>query len=390
LEFDLGVMETARDPLKSQPIVPTLVLLLMATSGGAAADDVAKSPSAEVCLALVGDLMHHCTQSTGARFAAGGEGHDFRKTFEHAATLFDDADLVIGNLETPVDGRLEDHCFPRFSAPVEYLDALQDAGFDVLSVANNHAIDRGTSGLTRTLERIRSRGMHPVGATPGARRVVVEQGGLELAFLAATRYMNFPCRGAPCPMLLPATGHPEVLLEAIREEAAAGRAVVVLLHWMGEYQERPRKRQRDLAAVLVEAGATLIVGAHSHVLSTTAFLSPSPHRLAYVRYSLGNFVHAMKRFPAKLGGVDRVCLRAGPEGPTVTRADFIPTYVRRNAGPEADRVFQPVPLEDALAQCRSGEGDLSPLSQGECREMKALKRHLDANASFVPALDESQ
>lgn len=365
-------------------LIIAAMFLLTSAPPRAGADPVVDSAEAEVCLALVGDLMHHCTQSTGARAAAGGEGYDFQKTYAHAATLLEGSDLVVGNLETPVDGRLEDHCFPRFSAPVEYLDALRDVGFDVLSVANNHALDRGAAGLERTLERVRARGMHPVGATPGAARVVLERGGLEIAFLAATRFLNFPCRGAPCPMLLPRSGSPEDLLQAIRDEAAAGRAVVVLLHWMGEYQERPRKHQRDLAEALVDAGAAVVVGAHPHVLAPGVFFSPSPTRRAYVRYSLGNFVHAMKRFPAKLGGVDRICLRAGLEGPTVTRVEFTPTYLRRSAGSDAQRVFRPVPLEDALGQCRAGEGPFPRLSSGECKEIEALMDHLLAHPALTP------
>jgi hypothetical protein len=357
-------------------MITAAFLLLVSAPLRTAAEPDADTPEPEVCLALVGDLMHHCTQSTGARGAAGGEGYDFRKTFAHAATLFRGADLVVGNLETPIDGRLEDHCFPRFSAPVEYLDALRDAGFDVLSVANNHAMDRGAPGLDRTLERVRSHDMLPVGAAPGAERVVVERGGLEIVFLAATRHLNLPCRGTPCPMLLPRTGSPAALLQAIRDEAGAGRAVVVLLH--------PRKHQRDLAEALVAAGASVVVGAHPHVLAPAAFLSPAPLRRAYVRYSLGNFVHAMKRFPAKLGGVDLVCLRAGPEGPTVTRAAFTPTFLRRSAGADAQRVFRPVPLEDALARCRTGEGALPRLSGAECKEIEALTKHLAAHPALTP------
>lgn len=358
-----------------------LVLLVGLSTASGWADDARSPPSAEVCVIFTGDLMHHCSQSSGARLAAGGDGYDFRPTFAHVATLFEGADLVVGNLETPIDGRLDEHCFPRFSAPVEYLDALRDAGFDVLSLANNHALDRGSPGLARTVERIRTWGMAPVGVAPDFEHQVVAVEGLEVVFLAATRVLNFPCRSDPCPVVIPRRGDPEGLLETVQAQAASGRAVVVLLHWMDEYQERPRRSQRILVKALVDAGAMAVIGAHSHVLGPAEFVAASSHRRGYVRYSLGNLVHAMKRFPVKLGGLDKVCFQSGPEGPSVTRVEFTPTYVRRNAG-TAPKAFQPISLEAGLRQCAEGDGPFPGLTSGECSEMRTLMDHLESNSAL--------
>ena len=368
--------------LGQHPVIVGFLVLQVGFLPATGRADEARAPrDGEVCVAFVGDLMHHCTQATGARSSAGDDAYDFGPTFAHAKTLFDGADLVVGNLETPTDGRLDGHCFPRFSAPVEYLDALRDAGFDVLSLANNHALDRGSPGLTRTIERILERGMAPVGVTPGFEHRIVAVEGLEAAFLAATRVLNFSCGSHPCPVVLLRREDPGALLHAVQEQAGAGRAVVVLLHWMAEYQEQARRSQRGLAKALVEAGAMAVIGAHSHVLGPAEFMVASPLRRGYVRYSLGNFVHAMKRFPVKLGGVDKVCFEPGPEGPSVTRVEFTPTYVRRNAG-SAAKVFQPIPLDEGLRQCTEGDGPFPELKSGECKEMRGLMDHLESSSSL--------
>jgi len=354
----------------------------------------------EVCIAFVGDLMHHCTQSTGARRIAGNDGYDFRKSFDETRSLLSAADYTVGNLETPIDGRLEGHCFPKFSAPIEYLDALADAGFDLLSLANNHALDRGSDGLTRTLERIAVKGMRAIGVTPGFEISRVDIGAMPATFFALTKFSNRSCKSSPCPVMLPSADDLGELVAEIRSEAEQGRAVVVLLHWMSEYQIRPRKGQRTIADALLDAGALIIIGGHSHVLGTAILRDhrfrsrpeskvddaeiESHDRRVFIRYSLGNFVHAMKRFPAKLGGVDTVCIQHLDGMPTVSRIAFTPTYIRRSAGPDASRIFQPVPLLAALNQCEAGAGPFAGLSKRECREMKTAQKHLGDHPDLLP------
>ena len=338
-----------------------------------------------VCLAFVGDLMHHCTQATGAQIAAGGSGYDYSQTFRVVKPILEAAAIVVGNLETPVDGRQEDHCYPRFSAPVEYLDAMAEAGFDVLSLANNHALDRGSAGLARTIARIHKRSLLPVGADslPAVQSVEVE--GLSFAFLAATEIVNFDCRGEPCPVKFNHRDGSDVLAGQVEAAARDHDVVVVLLHWMNEYRHRPRSREVRLAEALAEAGATVVVGSHSHVLGPWKFTTvDGDGRRTYVRFSLGNFVHAMKKFPAKLGGIERVCFAPANSGgvAAISSVEFIPTYVRRSAGKLLSRVFQPVLLDVAHSQCESAQGPYPELTKKECREICGLKELLDEHPDW--------
>ena len=338
---------------------------------------VASPPADEVCLAFTGDLMHHCAQIPAARRAALDRGYDYRGSFEFVTDILSSADLALGNLETPVDGVFEDHCFPKFSARPEYLDALAAAGFDVLSVANNHALDRGSDGLARTVARIVERGMTPVGSSE-TRLASLTVKGVRVAVVAATENTNRPCVEAPCPIIL---GDGEALADAVRSAAATHDLVVVFLHWMREYQDHPDAPHRVLARRLAEAGAHAVVGAHPHVLADAEALD-LPDRRALVRYSLGNFLAAGKSFTTRVAGIDKVCFRRTPTAWTLARHEFIPTAIRKDAGRDREDVYQPIPLAPALAQCATGEGPFPRLRKWECADLRWLRDHLDRHTAW--------
>ena len=336
-----------------------------------------EQPADEVCLAFTGDLMHHCAQVPAARRASVDRGYDYRGSFEFVTEILSGADLALGNLETPADGVHEDHCFPKFSARPEYLDALAAAGFDVLSVANNHALDRGSDGLARTVARIAERGLAPVGSTE-TRLASLTVKGVRVAVVAATEITNIPCEGVPCPILL---GDGAALADAVRSAAATHDLVVVFLHWMREYQDHPDKPHRALARALADAGALAIVGAHPHVLADAEALD-LPGQRAFVRYSLGNFLAAGKSFTTRVGGIDKVCFRRTPAAWTLARHEFIPTAIRKDAGRDRPDVYQPIPLAPALAQCTTGEGPFPRLRKWECADLRWLRDHLDRHPAW--------
>jgi len=381
----------------------------------------AEMPAGPVCIAFVGDLMAHCTQSSGAQEAAGGTGYDFTAAFDRVRGLLSEADLAVGNLETPLDGRQEGYCFPRFSAPTQYADALLGAGFDVLLLANNHALDRGEDGLRRTIEAVRARRMLAVGAAPEAAQASIEVAGRKVAVLGFTRFVNLRCRGTTCPLLLHDRESLDAAAARVRELSSTHDIVVVLLHWMSEDRLRPSREEREQAAALVAAGAQAVVGSHSHVLGPARCLSadsegddepaptaggmlpaqappaasttgtplfveaacdPAAPSDAYVRYSLGNFVHAMRRFPTKLGGIDTVCFAPGKDGRhRVVSARFTPTMTARNGS--RPRSFQAVPLAE-LEQACQGDAAARRKAGVDCDEVHQYRKFLDKQPGMVP------
>ncbi len=388
----------------------TVLVLLAALLGFPGAAE--STPGEDrICIAFAGDLMAHCTQSTGASEAAGDKGFDFSASFDKVTELLAGADLAVGNLETPLDGRRDGYCFPLFSAPVEYADALKAAGFDVLLVANNHALDRREEGLSRTMDAVTQRGMHPVGATPDAADISVELKGHRVGLLGFTTFVNLRCRSKPCPTLVSDASAQNAVVARVEELRKTNDVVIVLLHWMSEDRVMPTREEKVLAARLSAAGAQAVIGTHSHVLGPAECLAPeggdaSPAQATpasgseaaarwqavpchgasapekYVRYSLGNFVHAMKRFPTKLGGIDTVCFAPGADGAyRVESVRFTPTMTARNGG--KPRSFQAVPLAELETAC-SGDARTRRAAGVDCDEVRDYRKFLDKRPTLTP------
>jgi poly-gamma-glutamate synthesis protein (capsule biosynthesis protein) len=265
-----------------------LLLLGLAGAGGA------EPPPASLSLVAVGDLlMHEDVKTSAAQDPAGFPG-----LWADLVPLFQSADLVFGNLESPVAPAKGRPGAPfQFNAPESLPRALRTSGFTVLSLANNHAFDQGGAGLRETLDRLGKEGLEVVGAGEDRARAeaprILERNGFKVAFLAFTDSLNqdFNHRSAePWVRLL----DPDAAVLAVRGAHSGADLVVVSLHWGNEYQHAPSKRQRDLARALVEAGADVILGHHPHVLQPVERLEAGGHQ-ALVAYSLGNFISNQDR-----------------------------------------------------------------------------------------------
>jgi len=203
------------------------------------------------------------------------------------------ADLSVVNLETAVTtgGTRVDKQF-AFRAPPAAVTALRDAGVDAVSLANNHGMDYGTSGLRDTLDAGREAGLPVLGAGDDVDAAFTplraEPGGVPVSVIAATDVIDSSVETAWTATAttagLASAKDSDRLLADVRGEAADGRVVVVVLHWGTERVQCPTQRQRELAADLAEAGAAVVVGSHAHVLEPTATVGHT-----FVAYGLGNF-----------------------------------------------------------------------------------------------------
>ncbi len=238
----------------------------VAPDAGAAVDAGDSGPGEVVRLVAAGDVQ--LGRGIGEAVRSGG---DPRAPFAAVRDVLSGADIAVANLES----QLFPWCRPvasdslRLCASPLAVEGLVDAGIDVVSVANNHALDFGPGALERSVRLLRHHGIAVAG--PGLRTPVLERGGTHLAFVAFS----------PVDRIL----LPREMALAVAEARRRADLVVALVHWGEEYRERPSARQRRLAGFLAREGVDLIVGSHPHVVQPL-----EREQEALVFYSLGNFV----------------------------------------------------------------------------------------------------
>lgn len=209
-----------------------------------------------------------------------------------------DADVAIVNLETSVGegGRPDPTKRFTFQAPPAAFAALVEAGVDVATMANNHALDYGRDALTSTFAAIDATPLEVVGIGRNVREAfapaLVDVDGTVVATIGATTADLDPTADPTgqwaATRTSPGTAdavRPRRLLAAVESADESADVVVVYVHWGVQGDRCPSADQRRLAAELVEHGADVVVGSHAHVLQGDGRLDGG-----YVAYGLGNYV----------------------------------------------------------------------------------------------------
>jgi Bacterial capsule synthesis protein PGA_cap len=280
-----------------------------------------REPTGEpVTLAFGGDV--HFEGVIGARLAA-----DPSTALGPIARVLSRADLAVVNLETAITERGTPA--PKdftFRAPPSALTALEEAGVDVATMANNHGQDFGLVGLRDSLAAAKAAGFPVVGigrdADEAYRAHKVTIKGQRIAVIGATQVLDSSLAaawtaGEDKPGMASAYEE-DRLLAAVREARASSDTVVVDLHWGRELVNCPIDRQRALAPKLVAAGADVVVGSHAHLLLGGGYL-----RGAYVHYGLGNFVFYSRGGVTAQSGV----LLLTTQGRAITASRWVPATI---------------------------------------------------------------
>jgi len=260
-----------------------------------------------VTFAAVGDVM--LDRNAGRMLEESGPGWPFALVRDQIST----ADIAFANLESPIPAGAErtDKAI-AFRAPAAASASLAGAGFDIVSLANNHAVDCGRAGLGETFRSLRKAGVKWCGAGMDRKQaeapVIMKVRGIRIAFVAFTEFPegSRPRDDVPTVALAAA----DTVRRVVGIARGSADVVVVSLHWGEEYQDRPGEERRRLARVAAEAGADLVVGHHPHVLQGFEVMNGLRRTLA--AYSLGNFVFDQRTEGTREGAILLVRLnRAG-------------------------------------------------------------------------------
>ena len=249
-----------------------------------------------VRIRATGDIMFHPSQLDGA-YDYTTDTYDFENSFKAIRDIIREADISIANFEGTTAGNeiYAYQGYPLFNAPDEALDAIKNAGFDILSTANNHSLDTRKAGIIRTIEQIKARGMEPIGTfkeKPETRVLIKDVKGIKFAFLSYTEMVN-GLESVLAPEDLDAMVN--IIDETkMKEDIAYAKdnnadVIIAFLHWGDEYSRVQAQRQEILADMLFRSGVDIILGSHPHVIQPTQTLDYDG-KTKFVAYSMGNFI----------------------------------------------------------------------------------------------------
>jgi poly-gamma-glutamate capsule biosynthesis protein CapA/YwtB (metallophosphatase superfamily) len=244
-------------------------------------------------IAVVGDLMCHSTQYNYAHVEA--DSFDFTPVYRYVKDIISSADFAFGNLETVTAGSKKKYSgYPFFNSPDQYVSALKEAGFNLLTTANNHSLDKGEEGLLRTIAVIEREGMGYNGTFVSQEDRdsvrVYEINGINVAYLA----YSYGTNGLPVPK---GKNYLINLIDTllIRQDIQKAREnsdiIIVHYHFGEEYKRKPSASQLNLVDKTIQYGADIIIGGHPHVIQPAEFREGNNSTLdsVFVIYSMGNF-----------------------------------------------------------------------------------------------------
>ncbi len=242
-------------------------------------------PPPPVRLTFVGDMMLARGVAQSVKKNGGG---DYSWLFANLGDLAS-ADILFGNLEGALSDQGADrHKRFSFRMSPEALPAIKAAGFDVLSVANNHSGDWGRPAFDDTLARLAEAEIVAIGGginlAEAAAVKVIEKNGQRIGFLAFTDILPVELSAGENRSGILLADNPD-FAAIISQAAALVDALVVSFHWGEEYQTRSNPRQQTLSRAAIDAGAKIIIGQHPHVVQEI-----ERYRDGLIAYSLGNFV----------------------------------------------------------------------------------------------------
>jgi poly-gamma-glutamate capsule biosynthesis protein CapA/YwtB (metallophosphatase superfamily) len=268
-------------------------------------EEVFEPKEYQLNMVMVGDMLIH---SPVYKDAYKDGTYDFTGMIERIKPIIQESDIAFYNQETTLGGvELGLSSYPRFNSPYEVGDAMIDAGFNMVSLANNHTIDRGEKAILNSIvywnkhENILTAGSYDSFESKEEDRIF-EKNGITYTLLAYTNGTN----GLPIPK------GKEYLVDVYSKEKAKADIerlrdkvdiIIVSMHWGNEYVHNPNEYQIENANYLASLGVDIIVGTHPHVIQPIDIIDDT-----IVFYSLGNFLSSQIGIERLIGLIGKVVI----------------------------------------------------------------------------------
>ena len=299
---------------------------------------------------------------------AGGPAYDFSKTFRDVLPVLSSADLTVLNFEGNLIG--VPYGTETVSAPQKMMEALAEAGVDLIQMANSKSIVNGTIGLGTTLDNIRAAGMEPVGAyasnadfKKSGGYIIRDVQGIKVAIVAFTKGMDgmaLPTGSENCVNLLYkdyATTYQDVdekgitkILKAINKQKPD--ITIALVHWGSEFNDNLNETQEDIQDLMFSYGVDAVIGTHPHYVQKIQY---NESKGTLVAYSLGDFFSDSQKAGTEYSILlDLEITKDVDTGQTkITGYSYTPLFTVAEAG----ELLKVVRLEEAMRAYEEGYVD---------------------------------
>jgi hypothetical protein len=330
----------------------SLITMTFALSATAGERDISYSTACtptnnQATLSFVGDILIHkalyLTVVNGTK--------QFSQLWNKTDPLIQKANFSVANLEGPVamgidsqgrdkgdigfvyDGNVYSGTNFQFNYHPRIMTNLKNSGYDLIQTANNHAVDRFSVGIDKTIDAAREADLLYTGSVksnePNSPFYTITQvNKINVAFIACTEFSNIPDNSSQV--------HPcitQKLVTMIKQLSSRPTidAVIVMPHWGVEYSNTPASHQKEWARKYLEAGAVAVVGAHPHVLQPWEKYVTTDGRETVIIYSLGNFVAGQGAMIKRTGTVAYIGLSKTEGKAKIFGVAHTPTYRQDSA-----------------------------------------------------------
>ena len=314
-------------------------------------------------LTSLGDTLCHNTQYWDA-YNSKTDEYDFSYVYEDIKNYTLSSDITIGSLETTFAGKEKGYSnYPTFNTPDSLATALKDIGVDVVSLAGNHALDYGYTGLCRTIDVFNNIGLSHLGTYKTAedqeKILIKDVEGVKIAFINYTYGTNgipLPSGKDFCVNLIDKDFIKKQINQAKEQNVDM---IVACMHWGTEYRTTANSEQKDLANFLFENGVDVILGNHPHVLEPmekkTITLQDGTTKDVFVVYALGNFTADQRDEITRDSAILNLTITKNSDGKiSIDKVNYVPIYMYKNTNVSTHK-FKILDIEKTIKDYEEGK-----------------------------------
>lgn len=314
-------------------------------------------------LTSLGDTLCHNTQYWDA-YNSKTDEYDFSYVYEDIKNYTLSSDITIGSLETTFAGKEKGYSnYPTFNTPDSLATALKDIGVDVVSLAGNHALDYGYTGLCRTIDVFNNIGLSHLGTYKTAedqeKILIKDVEGVKIAFINYTYGTNgipLPSGKEFCVNLIDKDFIKKQINQAKEQNVDM---IVACMHWGTEYRTTANSEQKDLANFLFENGVDVILGNHPHVLEPmekkTITLQDGTTKDVFVVYALGNFTADQRDEITRDSAILNLTITKNSDGKiSIDKVNYVPIYMYKNTNVSTHK-FKILDIEKTIKDYEEGK-----------------------------------